>query len=223
MQAQTFEKTESFYPQSEILKAETIEWGYLTVPEDWEKDNGKTVKLAIAVLKSTAETSQKNKPVVIIEGGPGSGAINLVWSWLSHPLRATSDIVLIDIRGTGWSEPKLCPDLGNEFLQILAKNQSPSEDELEKAKAALKCQRKLLVEEIDIRAYTSKNIAKDLHALKTHLQYDTWTVYGTSYGTYMAQVYTTHFPDDVSSVILDSPISNIQEYYTKNTLNYVSS
>jgi pimeloyl-ACP methyl ester carboxylesterase len=223
LNAQSFEKTESFYPQAEILKNEAIDWGYLTVPENWDSVNGKTVKLAVAVIKSNAASSQKNKPVVVIEGGPGSGAINSVWSWISHPLRATSDIVLIDVRGTGLSEPKLCPDLGNDFLQILAKNQSPSEDELEKAKAALKCQRKLLVEEIDIRAYHSGNIAKDLHSLKSYLNYDNWTVYGISYGTYMAQVYATHFPNDVSNLLLDSPISNIQEYYTKNTLNYLSS
>ena len=222
-QAQTFEKTASFYPNSETLKKENIEWGYLTVPENWDVITEKKVKLAVAIIKSTATTDKKLSPVVIIEGGPGAGAINSVWSWVSHPLRAKSDIVLIDIRGTGLSEPRLCPDLGNDFLEILAKNQTPEEDEIAKAKAALKCQRKLLIEEIDISAYHSGNIAKDLHSLKNYLQYKSWTVYGISYGTYMAQVYANDFPNDVASLILDSPISNINEYYTKNTINYIHS
>ncbi len=222
-QAQTFEKTESFYPNSETLKKENIEWGYLTVPENWDVITDKKVKLAVAIIKSTATTDKKSSPVVIIEGGPGASAINSVWSWVLHPLRAKSDIILIDVRGTGLSEPRLCPDLGNDFLKILAKNQTPEEDELAKAKAALKCQRKLLIEGIDIKAYHSGNIAKDLHSLKNYLQYKSWTVYGISYGTYMAQVYANNFPNDVVSLILDSPISNIKEYYTKNTINYLQS
>ncbi|WP_046759074.1 alpha/beta hydrolase [Kordia jejudonensis] len=220
---QDFEKTKSFYPNSEMLKKEPIEWGYLSVPENWDTISGNNIKLAVAVIKSTAAADQKSSPIVVLEGGPGAGAINSVWSWVSHPLRATSDIVLIDIRGTGLSEPRLCPDLGNEFLKILAKNQTPAEDELDKAKAALKCQRKLLIEEIDISAYHSGNIAKDLHSLKNYLQYDSWTVYGISYGTYMAQVYANNFPADVANLILDSPIADIEAYYTKNTINYSNS
>ncbi|WP_298427765.1 alpha/beta fold hydrolase [uncultured Kordia sp.] len=223
IQAQHFEKTESFYPKSETLKNEDIEWGYLTVPENWNGTTDKSVKLAVAVIKSTSKNKEKGSPVVVIEGGPGSGAINAVWSWISHPLREKSDIILIDVRGTGLSEPKLCPDLGNEFFKILAKNQTPAEDAIEKATAAMKCQRKLLIEEIDVTAYHSGNIAKDLHSLKTYLKYDNWTVYGISYGTYMAQVYANNFPQDVHTLILDSPISDIKEYYTNNTINYISS
>lgn len=221
--AQDFEKTDSFYPDSETLKKENIEWGYLTVPENWDGTTEKTVKLAVAVIRSTSPANEKTSPVVIIEGGPGAGAINSVWSWVSHPIREKSDIILIDIRGTGLSEPKLCPDLGSDFLKILAKNQTPAEDEVEKAKAAMACQRKLLIEEIDIKAYHSGNIAKDLHSLKNYLNYDNWTVYGVSYGTYMALVYANDFPEDVANLILDSPISDISEYYTNNTINYVSS
>ncbi len=223
IQAQSFEKTASFYPNSETLKKENIEWGYLTVPENWDETTENKVKLAVAIIKSTSSNTKKSSPVVIIEGGPGAGAINAVWSWISHPLREQSDIILVDIRGTGLSEPKLCPDLGADFLKILAKNQTPSEDEAEKAAAAMACQRKLLIEGIDITAYHSGNIAKDLHSLKTYLNYDHWTVYGVSYGTYMAQVYATDFPEDVANLILDSPISELNEYYTNNTINYVSS
>jgi len=39
----------------------------------------------------------------------------------------------------------------------------------------------------------------------------------------VAQVYATEFPDDVKTLLLDSPISDIRDYYTYNTANYVSS
>ena len=116
-----FEKTTSFYPNEEVINNEEIEWGFLTVPEEWEETNGKKIKLAVAILKNTSKSKNTN-PVVMIDGGPGAGSIEGIWWWLNHPLREKSDIILVDARGTGFSEPQLCPDLGKEFLKILANN-----------------------------------------------------------------------------------------------------
>ncbi|MCB0642419.1 MAG: hypothetical protein KDC44_12300, partial [Phaeodactylibacter sp.] len=57
--------------------------------------------------------------------------------WLQHPLRSDHDIILLDTRGTGFSEPRLCPDFGQSILQVLAKDQSAEQDELEKAQLAM--------------------------------------------------------------------------------------
>ena len=217
-----FEKTSTFYPNEEAINNEDIEWGFFTVPENWEDTNGKKIKLAVAILKNTSK-SKDNNPVVMIDGGPGAGSIEGIWWWLNHPLREKSDIILVDARGTGFSEPRLCPELGNEFLKILAKNQDAAKDEEEKVFAAMACKQQLIVNGIDVSAYHSENIAKDLNALKDHLKHQNWNVYGVSYGTYVAQVYANDFPDDIKSLILDSPISDISDYYTYNTSNYISS
>lgn len=217
-----FEKTTSFYPNEEVINNEEIEWGFLTVPEEWGETNGKKIKLAVAILKNTSK-SKKINPVVMIDGGPGAGSIEGIWWWLNHPLREKSDIILVDARGTGFSEPRLCPDLGNEFLKILAKNQGSIQDKEEKVLAAMACKQQLIAKGIDVNAYNSESIAKDLHALKGYLKYPNWNVYGVSYGTYVAQIYANDFPNDVKTLILDSPISDISKYYTYNTSNYISS
>ena len=216
------EKTTSFFPDNKKINSEKIEWNYLTVPENWEKPNGKTIKIAVAVLKST-ENSANSNPIVFLEGGPGAGGIKGISGWFSHPLRKKSDIVFIDVRGTGFSLPKFCPDLGKTFLEILAKNQDKKQDEQQKAVAAMLCKEDLVNRNIDINAYNSKSIAKDLNALKTLLKYENWNVYGVSYGTYTAQVYANDFPQDIKTLILDSSISNISQYYNLNTKNYMSS
>ncbi|MCP2028500.1 pimeloyl-ACP methyl ester carboxylesterase/heme/copper-type cytochrome/quinol oxidase subunit 4 [Flavobacterium sp. HSC-32F16] len=216
------EKTTTFFPQEEIINQENIEWRYLNVPENWDKPTGKTIKIAVAILKCTSKNIDSN-PVVYIEGGPGAGGIEGIWNWLKHPLRINSDIVLVDVRGTGNSLPKFCPDLGKQFLEILSKNQNSTQDEQQKAIAALACKQDLLNREIDINSYNSKSIAKDLNALKRALKYDKWNVYGVSYGTYTAQVYANDFPQDIKSLILDSSISDISMYYNHNTENYMNS
>ncbi|TCN55440.1 alpha/beta fold hydrolase [Flavobacterium circumlabens] len=217
-----FEKTTTFFPEQKAINQDNIEWGYLTVPENWDKPEGKKIKMAVAVLKSTSKKADAN-PVIYIEGGPGAGGIKGIWGWLKHPLRSNSTIILADVRGTGFSFPKFCPDLGKKFLEILAKNQNATQDEQQKTIAAAACKQDLLNRDIDINAYNSKSIAKDLNALKKALGYTKWNAYGVSYGTYTAQIYANDFPEDIQSLILDSSVSDISNYYNQNTTNYVNS
>lgn len=218
-----YEKTTTFFPEEEVINKHNIEWGYLTVPENWDKPNGKKIKLALAVLKKTSKTGDSN-PVLFVEGGPGAGEIKGIWTWLQHPLREKSDIVLVDLRGVGFSFPKFCPELGKKFLEILAKNQNSSQDAQQKAIAAMDCKQDLLNRDIDLASYNSESIAKDLNALKKALKYDNWNVYGVSYATYTVQVYANDFPKDVKTLILDSSIPDIAKfYYNQNTSNYVGS
>ena len=217
-----FEKVQSFFANNRFQGDDNIEWGYLTVPENWDIPGGKTVKIATAILKNTQRTEAAN-PVVFIQGGPGAGGIASIWNFLNHPLRKKNDIVLIDARGTGFSSPALCPDLGKKFLQILSENNIREVDEQQKTIAAIACKQDLINKNIDIHSYNSKSIAKDLNALKTALGYEKWNVYGVSYGTYMAQVYANDFPADITSVILDSPVSDVSKYYIGNTTNYMNS
>ncbi|MCD0465161.1 alpha/beta fold hydrolase [Flavobacterium sp. ENC] len=217
-----FEKTTTFFPEAQNINAENIEWGYLTVPENWDKPEGKKIKIAVAILKSTSKNADKN-PVLYIEGGPGAGGIKGIWGWFKNPLRSHSTIILTDVRGTGFSFPKFCPDLGKKFLEILAKNQNATQDERQKTMAAMACKQDLVNRDIDLNAYNSKAIAKDLNALKKALGYSKWNSYGVSYGTYTAQVYANDFPEDIQSLILDSSVSDISGYYNQNTTNYVNS
>lgn len=224
LHAQTvlFEKSAAFHPKFKPLDTNKITWAYLNVPETWGGDNGKMIKIAVAIIKNTSGIKNADA-VVFIQGGPGGSGVETIWSWLDHPLRKKNDIVLMDYRGTGYSQPRLCPELGKSFFEILAKNQSVQEDELQKVNAALSCRQELINKGVDIRRYNSLSIAKDLHALKSELNYKNWNVYGISYGTYIAQVYASSYPEDIKSLILDSSVDDISLYYVNNTSNYMNS
>ena len=87
----------------------------------------------------------------------------------------------------------------------------------------MECRTSLLQRGIKPEAYNSKNIAHDLDALRTELGYNRWKVLGASYGTYVAQVYASLFPSKVSHLILDSPIADIDSYFSKNTTGFMTS
>lgn len=218
----TFETTDSFYQGVKLLEKEEIIWGVLTIPENWDTPKQRKIRLAVSILKNK-EGNKNAEAVVYVQGGPGDKSVENLWSWLNHPLRETKDIVLFDIRGTGLSKPRLCKDLGEDFFKIFAKNQSAVTDEQQKIAAVLECQEDLINRGIDIEAYNSLSVVKDLHALKQSLPYKKWHVYSISYGTYMSQLYANMYPEDISSLILDSSIADIQNYYVKNTSNYMQS
>ena len=46
--------------------------------------------------------------MLYLEGGPGDSALASIEVWLNSPFRQTRDIVLLDQRGTGYSDPRLC-------------------------------------------------------------------------------------------------------------------
>lgn len=215
-----FEKNETFFPDWRELKDEKIDYYKLSVPENYDNPSGRKIKLAVTVIHSK---SIKNNPVVFVQGGPGGSTISGLWRWLGHPLRDTGDIILIDIRGTGFSEPTMCPDLGKKFFEVLSKNQTPIEDEQEKVKLSIECQQDLINSGVDLNAYNSFSVAKDLNTLKSVLKIDKWNVYGVSYGTFLSQTYANLFPNDIKSLILDSPISDISNYYAENSFNYQTS
>lgn len=218
----SFEESVPLLSQFKDADSEKMIWGYLNVPETWDKNDGKTIKIAVTILKNTSNIKNP-KAVVFIQGGPGANGIATIWSWMNHPLRKNNDIVLFDVRGTGFSKPRLSEDLGKKFLEILAKNQSEDEDEKQKTNAAMLCKQDLINRGINIDSYNSLAVANDLHALKSALKYKEWHVYGVSYGTYVAQVYASAYPKDIESLVLDSAIYDMSTYYVDNTANYMSS
>lgn len=220
--AQTnLEKVKTFFPDSKDLKHDNIDWYRFSVPEDWDKAKERKISLAVSVLKS--KTQVKQEPVIFIQGGPGGNSIAEVLFWVNHPLRKNHDIILVDLRGTGFSQPKLCPGLGKKFFEILSKNQSNEQDVKDKVQVSLACKQDMIDQGIDIGAYNSIAVANDLHALKNALKISKWNVYGVSYGTFISQNYAKIYTQDIYTLTLDSSIPDISEYYTHNTQNYIQS
>lgn len=216
------EKTTSFFPKANGLEKAKINWYYLSVPERWEMPEAKKIKIAVAVLKCISGKATTD-PILYIPGGPGEEAIGSLAYWIDNPLRKNSDIILTDIRGTGNSKPALCPDLGKKLLEIFSENQGKSQEEQKKIVAAMSCKQDLVSRGIDLSAYNSAAMAKDLNSLRKALHYDKWNVYSVSYGTYVAQVYAAAFPEDLRTLTMDSPVASISDYYNNNTRNYMNS
>ena len=83
------------------------EFGFLKVPADHARAARDTFQLAVARLRTTS--SNPGPPIVFLAGGPGGSGIAAArsdyFAELFSRLRSVADVILIDQRGTGQSNP----------------------------------------------------------------------------------------------------------------------
>lgn len=168
--------------------------GTLTVPENPADPGGRQIDLNVAVVPAVSRNPQPD-PLFILAGGPGQAAVELAPALAQGftQVHQERDIVLVDQRGTGKSNPLEC--------------ELPEEDDVETEAviAALRaCPEDL---DADLRFYTTEIAMRDLDAVRQALGYETINLYGASYGTRAALTYLRLFPDRTRSVVLDAVVS----------------
>jgi pimeloyl-ACP methyl ester carboxylesterase len=168
--------------------------GGYDVFENRDSRSGKTIRLNIVVLPSIG-ADVKPDPLVFLAGGPGQGAAQMaaLIQAAFRSVQRTRDILLVDQRGTGKSNPLECKSSADSLKEL-----SESDDAaLERLKA---CLARLPG---DPRLYTTTIAMDDLDDVRAYLGYDKVNLYGGSYGTRAALVYLKRHEDHVRSVVLD--------------------
>ena len=62
------------------VEGKDVECGHLIVPELHAKPEGTKIKLGIAIIKRTGDSSTPSSPLVLTQGGPGGSSIELYLS-----------------------------------------------------------------------------------------------------------------------------------------------
>src|SRR5688572_16887187 len=168
--------------------------GSLAVSEDPSNPQSRQIMLQVAVVEAIKRSPEPD-PLFILAGGPGQSAIEVFPAISSSLFRIHEerDIILVDQRGTGKSNPLRCLD--------------PEEDETledEQVIALLQdCSKKL---EADLRYYTTDIAMQDLERVRSALRYESINLFGVSYGTRAALTYLKMYPERVRSVVLDAVV-----------------
>ena len=178
--------------------------GYLVVPEDRSRQAGRTIRLMVA--KYPARSPEKRPdPVVYLAGGPGDIAPLEVNGFIAADFIRDRDIVVMSQRGTMFSEPALtCASLDNFARELLGLRFYSEATKRAHLAATEVCHRELTATGADLSVYNSTESAADFADLRKVLGYETWNVYGMSYGSYLAQTLMRDHPEGIRSVVLDS-------------------
>jgi pimeloyl-ACP methyl ester carboxylesterase len=201
-----------------------IECGTLTVPADRDDPESGDVQLAFGIVRSAADDPAED-PVVYLSGGPGQSTLELVpqaFGQLYEPLTANRDLVLVDQRGTGLTEPSLACDEYSSWVRESLGSDLPQEElEAQAVQSLDECRQRLVDEGIDFADYNSAASAADLEDLRVALGYDEWNLYGVSYGTRLAQSALRDHPDGIRSVVLDASYPVDADLYEETPGNAV--
>lgn len=174
-----------------------VRCGAVDVPEDPDRPNGRRLTIRFAVVPALAKNKTAD-PVFVLAGGPGQAAMRV--AGLMQPvlsrLNARRDIVYVDQRGTGDSNPLACER--TRKVVSLSESVDPS-----RAVAQLGECVQTLQERADLRQYATWIATRDLEAVRVALGAARINLWGGSYGTRAALDYLRQYPQQVRSVVLD--------------------
>jgi pimeloyl-ACP methyl ester carboxylesterase len=165
--------------------------GTLIVPEDRLTGTGRTIPVRFTVIPATGPDRAPD-PVVYFAGGPGGSAVDEIPSELPvlQGLNVHRDLVFIEQRGTGSSNPLNCPIFPGSLAEP-----APLLAGLRSCLAHLPG---------DLRFYTTAMYVDDVNQLLGDLHYAKVNLMGISYGTDAEQVLLLRHPERVRTMTMQS-------------------
>jgi len=166
------------------------------VYENRSSHNGRKIALNIMVLPTLSDKPAAD-PWFALAGGPGQSAVDAFpLAGFTTKIRQQRDVVLVDQRGTGASNPLPCEFRDPKIAQeIIGEAIVP-----EKVRAC----RAELGKKADLTQYTTSIFADDLDQVRQAMGYDKINIFGGSYGTRAALVYLRMHGDHVRTITLEA-------------------
>jgi pimeloyl-ACP methyl ester carboxylesterase len=178
-----------------------IECGTISVPIDYSKPRGARIDVAVVRARAT-NAAQRRGALFFNPGGPGGSGVEAVTLGLEDfaSLREHFDIISMDPRGVGLSQPVECAftpsppprdagraaffdAIGPAFLQSCLARSGELATQV-----------------------TTANVARDLDAFRAALRERQLTYFAVSYGTILGATYAAMFPSRVRAMVLDSAL-----------------
>ena len=170
-----------------VLGGVNAQCGTVTVPENRALPAGRQIALQVAVLPATIARDRRADPLFYITGGPGGVDLKELPGIASAfvTINEHRDIVFVDQRGVGGSNPLSCRLASMEGTV---------------AALVAECLGQV---DADITMYRTPEAMDDLDAVRQALGYARIDLIGGSYGATAVQVYLNRHPDSVRAVVLD--------------------
>ena len=178
--------------------------------------SGRKIALNIMVLPAVSDKPASD-PWFALAGGPGQSAVEAYpLAGFTTKVRQQHDVVLVDQRGTGGSNPLPC-ELRDprDAQEVIGETMAP-----EKVRAC----RTELEKKADLAQYTTSIAADDLDEVRQALGYDKINLFGGSYGTKAALVYLRRHGEHVRTLTLEAvapPQYKIPVAFARTTQNSI--
>ncbi len=162
--------------------------GHVVLPLDREKPAGTKIRIYFEHYPHGERAKAVLSTVLSIEGGPGypTAADRDARAEVWRPVSDRSDLLLVDLRGTGESGALGCKAFANSTANY--------------AERGGRCATQLGP---DRDLYSTSQAVQDLEAVLRAVGAGKVDLYGDSYGSYAAQAFALRFPERLRSITLD--------------------
>lgn len=183
-----------------------VECGYVVVPENRTKTNGRTIKLPIVILR-TDSANPKPDPVLKTLGGPGASSLKMIRGRRSSPWLIDRDYIILEQRGTKFAQPSLeCPEVDAANIESNKQRLDRKAARKRELAGAMACFDRLRNSGIDLDGYNSAESAADIEDLRRALKVEKINLYGVSYSARLMLDAMRYFPGGIRSVVLESTL-----------------
>jgi pimeloyl-ACP methyl ester carboxylesterase len=187
------------------------------VPLDYSNPDDAKVNLAVTRVKATGDAPLGS--LFVNPGGPGGSAFDYAKAAdliVTTDVRDAYDIVGVDPRGVGKSDPAKCLTDGQRDQLVVTDTtpDSAAEEALVIETSALPAQGCAAKAEPAVGFIGTVNAARDLDIVRAVVGNATFNYLGKSYGTSLGAVYAELFPKTVGRMVLDGvlpPDLNLEE------------
>ena len=151
-----------------------------TVPVPVSRTGLAAGTLSLSLERKQAGPTQSRTAVVALAGGPGQAALPLgeFIAKALAPALGTRDLLVFDQRGTGTSDPLSCGALSSFGGGSASQAFERCALEIGPARGG----------------YTTQESVEDIEAIRQAAGYEKLVLYGTSYGTKVAEEYAERYP-----------------------------
>ena len=209
---------------SSELRSAGATCGRLSVPLDYGNPTGAKISIAVSRIKATAPSSTRLGPLLVNPGGPGGDGLRYsahLKKRLPASVSSRFDLIGFDPRGVGASRPRLSclpnyakgprPDYQPRTGSTGAVSSTEKAWLARSAKYAAACAEKYPALLPRMRTIDA---VRDIEMIRRSLGATRISFYGYSYGTYLAQVYATTYPNKTRRLVLDGVVDPRYIWYT---------
>jgi pimeloyl-ACP methyl ester carboxylesterase len=162
------------------------------LPVPLERSGAVGGTIALSLERKLAGSQPSSSALLALAGGPGQPALpfgSFTAQVMASALRSR-DLLVFDQRGTGESDPLGCPALETFSNSPVATVYRRCAEQIGPVRGG----------------FTTEESVQDIEALRQAAGYEKLVLYGTSYGTKVAEQYAERYPQHVEALVLDSVV-----------------
>jgi pimeloyl-ACP methyl ester carboxylesterase len=177
--------------------------GFLTVLEDRSEPAGGSIRLFVSRIQPPGGNPAPD-PVLTL--GIDLGDTPDYAGFAPGAQRYNRELILVDQRGTGHSEPTLaCPEVDRLGERLVGARLSDAEARADLRSAVQACHGRLTGEGIDLSAYNLGVIAADLEDVRRGLGIQRWNISSYGSASRIALEVVRRFPERIRAMWFDTP------------------